>query len=306
MNTPHTSGQISIGEFTIDRILDMVGVPFSLNDMLPGVTEEDVCELSGSLAPGRESVQPSELLLDFGGYLVRGAGLTMLVDAGIGIGKRRLERPAWNKRTSTAFIENLESAGSSVEDIEVVVSTHLHADHLGWNTVLVDGEWVPTFPRARYLLPGSEVQEVMARPEDDRAGHYGSFADSVAPLFTAGVGHRIASDTELVPGITMIAMPGHTSGTSVVKIESNGQIGVICGDIIHHEFQLVHPEWTPRFCADGDRARAVRRQLLEDLADTGGYLFPAHFPPSQVDRLGPVFAQRRHDPAPDAGLNRTP
>jgi len=293
MNVTPTREPLVVGEYTVDRILDVAGMPFALGDMFPSASEEEVHELAGTLDDGRESTRPDELLLDFGGYLVRGAGITMLVDAGIGNGKRRLERPAWNERTSTAFIENLESAGSSVGEVDVIVSTHLHADHLGWNTTLVDGDWVPTFPRATYLLPGSEVEEIMARPEDDRDGHYGSFADSVAPLFTAGVAQLTFSDVELATGVNLVTMPGHTSGTSVVWIESKGRVGVISGDVIHHEFQLVHPEWTTRFCADGDRARAVRCELLQDVADSGALLLPAHFPPSKLDRQGRAFVQRK-------------
>jgi glyoxylase-like metal-dependent hydrolase (beta-lactamase superfamily II) len=293
MNPTPTCEHVVIGEYMVDRILDMVGVPFSTRDILPRASEEEVRGLAGTLDDGRESLQPDVLLLDFAGYLVRGADITLLVDAGVGNSKRRPERPAWNDRASTAFIENLERAGSSVEEVDVVVSTHLHADHLGWNTTLVDGKWVPTFPRARYLFPGSEVREVLARSEDDRGGHYGSFVDSVAPLFAAGVAQMVFSDVELAVGINLISMPGHTGGTSVVRIESNGRIGVISGDVIHHEFQLAHPEWTTRFCADGDRARAVRRELLQNVVDSDAFLFPAHFPPSQLDRQDRGFVQRK-------------
>jgi glyoxylase-like metal-dependent hydrolase (beta-lactamase superfamily II) len=291
-SAPNLSQSMQIGAYSVNRILDMTGVPFALSDVFPGAKESEAHELTSHLESGRsDAQQPNQLLLDFAGYLVRGAGHTILVDTAVGNGKRRKERPAWNNRTSEDFIKNLERAGVTVEDPDLIVTTHLHADHVGWNTVFEDGEWIPTFPGARYLFPGAEVQAIQGRPENDRAGHYGSFEDSVEPLFQASVADLVTGDIELAPGLNLVSMPGHTSGNCVLKISSEGQTGVISGDVIHHEFQLARPDWVTRFCQDGDRAIAVRLELLNYLADTGGYLLPAHFPPSRISRQGAGFVQ---------------
>ncbi|HSH07118.1 MAG TPA: MBL fold metallo-hydrolase, partial [Burkholderiales bacterium] len=178
--------------------------------------------------------------------------------------------------------------GVAPEDIDTVMCTHLHVDHCGWNTRLVDGRWVPTFPNARYLF---------ARPEYEAsaAGNSVVFRESVLPVMEAGQAVLVELDYEIEHGIHFEPTVGHTPGHVAVALASQGARGVMSGDLIHSPLQLAFPEWSPR--ADWDRALSAqtRRRFLEQHADSDTLVMTAHFPqPSmgQVVSAGNAFRFR--------------
>lgn len=211
-------------------------------------------------------------------WLIRSGGQLILVDTGAGNGKERPYAPVYAHH-DTDYLRNLAAAGVSAEDIDVVVNTHLHVDHVGWNTRLENREWVPTFPNARYLMTGEDFQHwnPLERPLPPGDGNQNVFEDSVAPVHRAGLvelwsgSHRIDGD------VVLEAAPGHTPGSAVVRVESGGDGALFLGDILHSPVQLQHPDVNSCFCEDPTLARSTRRRLLAEAAERRLVVVPGHF-----------------------------
>jgi len=178
-------------------------------------------------------------------------------------------------RLQTDFLDHFAAAGYRPEDVDVVLCTHLHVDHVGWNTRLVDGRWVPTFANARYLLGRQEVEHwrSCAAPGDEGL----AFADSVQPLFDAGLVDLVETGHAICPGVSLVPTPGHTPGHVSVKLSSQGQEALITGDMIHHPAQLARPEWACFIDADPDQGIATRRRIFSALAGSGVLVIGTHF-----------------------------
>ncbi|WP_372665942.1 MBL fold metallo-hydrolase [Amycolatopsis kentuckyensis] len=227
--------------------------------------------------------------------VLRSGGRTILVDTGVGNHKERPYSPVWS-HLDTGFLGALAAAGVQPEDVDLVVNTHLHVDHVGWNTRLDGRAWVPTFPNATYLMPRRDFDfwnpANEHRPRLGR-GNQNVFEDSVAPVHEAGLtqlwdgSHRIDADLRLE------LAPGHTPGSSVLHLESGGDRALFVGDLVHTALQIAEPETNSCFCEDPAAARATRRDLLGQAAETGALVFPAHFGghgAAQVKRDGTRFA----------------
>ncbi len=183
----------------------------------------------------------------------------------------------------TDFLERFEAAGFPRESIDVVLCTHLHVDHVGWNTRLVDGRWVPTFPKARYLMEASEIEYWSAnfRDEDDEA----IFADSVRPVIEAGLVDAVTNNHVICPQVRLVSTPGHTPGHVSVMIESQGEQAFITGDMIHNPAQIAHPEWGAYVDYDMAASTATRRKVLAELADGPVKVIGTHFPAPTIGRI---------------------
>ena len=212
-------------------------------------------------------------------WVVRVNGLVVLVDTGIGNDKDRPAQPPFH-RLATDFLSALADAGVRPADVDVVVNTHLHADHVGWNTLLADGSWIPAFPRATYLFPEADYAYFRSDPV---------LADSVQPVIDAGQAvlwrdsYRISDDLVLEPA------PGHTPGSSVLKL---GDEAVFVGDLLHNPAQALEPGCNSMFCLDAEQARASRRRILAWAADRAASVLPTHFLGGQVSRVGNGFEIR--------------
>jgi glyoxylase-like metal-dependent hydrolase (beta-lactamase superfamily II) len=185
------------------------------------------------------------------------------------------------------FMERFLAAGFDPASVDAVVHTHLHADHIGWDTTLHDGAWVPTFPNAAYLYTQAELDWLTDGPhvdDDDRAIH----ADSVAPVIDAGLSRIVALDEDLGGGLRLRPAAGHTPGHTVLWVGTGDTQAVLAGDAIHHQLQCAHPDIAFVSDADSDEAQATRVALLEETAATGALLVPAHFPTAPVGRLAPA------------------
>lgn len=239
--------------------------------LLMGATPEVLAEIPW-LAPKYVSPE-GHLLMAVQAVLVEAPGLKLLVDTCVGNDKpRRMTR---NIGLKTGFLQRLESAGWSREDVTTVVCTHLHIDHIGWNTMLVDGRWLPTFPRARYLMARKEY-EFWARDEEDDE-QVAAMGDSIQPLFDAGLVQLVEPDHVVSPEVRLVPSPGHTPGHVCVAIESQGHRAIITGDMMHHPIQLIDPERHANFDMDKPQGARTRREFVDRVANKNVMIIGSHF-----------------------------
>lgn len=222
-------------------------------------------------------------------FVVRSAGRVVLVDTCLGNDKER-RNPAFH-RLATPFLERLDLVGVRPETVDIVVCTHLHFDHVGWNTRRDDeGNWVPTFPNARYLFSRREWEHWGSRP-----GHAYVVEDSIRPLFEAGLVDLVdlgealeGAELERFPiatEVSLVPTPGHSPGHCSVLIESRGELALITGDLIHHPCQVAHPEWGSPADSDGVRALATRQRVLNWARESGATVVGTHFAAPAAGRV---------------------
>lgn len=239
------------------------------------------------MVPNYYSSQHDRLVISSHSWLIRSQGLTILLDCCSGNHKYRPFNPAFHQ-LNTPFIERLAAAGVHPEQVDIVMCTHLHADHVGWNTCLRDGRWVPTFPNARYVFSRRENdfwQQQVTTVLRENPGRVAVYEDSVLPVIDAGLAQMLDEDHEINRDLLIERAPGHTPGHIVLKIDSKGKRGVCSGDAIHHPIQLYEPHWNTQFCVDQEGARRTRRALLDHCADAPALLFPIHFGKPYVTKV---------------------
>ncbi len=216
--------------------------------------------------------QDGKVIMSVHAFVIESPGHRMVVDTCIGNDKRRAF-PGWNM-LQLPFLADLEKAGFARDSIDRVLCTHLHVDHVGWNTMLAGGKWVPTFPRARYLIGRKEWEHWSKTSEPDTRE---LLDDSVRPVFDAGLADLVESDARITDEIRLEPTPGHTPGHHSVRISSRGQEAVITGDLMHHPVQLAHPEWGSHFDSDFNEAIATRRAFMERYGDQPILVLGTHF-----------------------------
>ncbi len=205
--------------------------------------------------------------------MVRAGDLTVLVDTCIGNDKDRGGRRPFHM-LRTGFLDHLRAAGVAPAAVDVVICTHLHVDHVGWNARLHDGRWVPTFPRARYLFARREWEHWTA---EDEEGTRRIMADSVAPVLDAGLAQLVEMDHRVADGVWLEPTPGHTPGHVSVRLSSDGADAVITGDLMHHPVQVAEPGWESHFDSDVAEARRTRRAFCARYADRPVAVLGTHF-----------------------------
>ncbi|CCD99591.1 putative metallo-beta-lactamase superfamily protein [Bradyrhizobium sp. STM 3809] len=221
------------------------------------------------------------LMLCVQSYVVKTPHHTILIDSCIGNDKPRA-RPVWNMKTDDSYMRALAAAGISVDDIDVVMCTHLHTDHVGWNTRLDNGRWVPTFPNARYVFAQAEYDYWVA--QNDKA-EVPAFADSVLPVVEAQRADIVSDGFVIGDHVRLLPTPGHTPGHVAVAIGKARDEAVFAGDLIHSPLQLAYPELSPKFDVDPKQAAVTRRGFLDRYCDTPTLCCTAHFPSPSAGRI---------------------
>ncbi|WP_051837970.1 MBL fold metallo-hydrolase [Streptomyces sp. NRRL WC-3742] len=271
---PATTATWHLGDIAVHRV-DEIELPRRTGPwLLPDATKE-VLDQAPWLRPDFADAEVPRLASH--SFAVEAGGLRILVDTGIGNAKPRAN-PAWNG-LDTDFMARLAAAGFPPESVDLVITTHLHTDHVGWNTRLDGRDWVPAFPNARYLTSRTEWDHWAAVDLDEARTQM--FRDSVHPVRDAGLYDTVAvpeQGHEVAPGVRLVPAPGHTPGQVAVELCGSDRRAVITGDSIHHPVQLSHPH--VHSCVDADSAQAVRTRagLLDGLADTDALLLGTHFP----------------------------
>jgi glyoxylase-like metal-dependent hydrolase (beta-lactamase superfamily II) len=210
----------------------------------------------------------------------------IVVDTGLGNDKEGRKVPTWNNRKD-AFLETMTSAGFSPDSIDTVLCTHLHVDHVGWNTKLAGGKWVPTFGNARYVFGKTEYEHW--RDYRDEPDKVAVFNDSVKPIVDAGKAELVAGDAMLADEITLIPTPGHSPGHISIHIKSDGEEGLLTGDVAHHPCQMAHLDWSSTADSDPVQSTVTRRELFSRFADTPTLVIGGHFNAGHIRRDGDAF-----------------
>lgn len=278
-----------IGDMTIHRIIEMEMGFTSALEFLPKLTPEVLTENRAWMKSPLALDDEDRLVLCFQSYIVRTGRHTILVDSCVGNHKNRPQRPLWHQKTDTVFMDGLKEVGLTVGDIDFVLCTHLHVDHVGWNTRLENGRWVPTFPNARYLFSKTELDFWL---KENEKAVVDPIADSVIPIVEAKKCDLVSSDHGLSDVVSLIPTPGHTIDHYAVTLGRGGRDAVITGDLIHTPLQARYPDFAMRIDYDPDQGSATRRKFLEQYCDTGTLCCFAHFPsPSRgyVRRWGEGF-----------------
>lgn len=268
-----------IGQVKITRIKELqFPIAYNDNHLLPDATASTVGNIDW-LKPHFVD-DNNQLLLSIHALLVETPTINLIVDTCIGNDKPRAF--IGNQALQTRFLQRLAATGCDREKVSHVVCTHLHVDHVGWNTLLEDGQWVPTFPNAQYLFSQQEYAFWSQSQED---GQQAIMADSVQPVFDAGLAKLVPMDYRLSDEIDLVPSPGHTPGHVSVRIQSENQQAFITGDCIHHPVQMAKPHWCVRFDEDKQAAANMRQSLLASWADTDTLIIGTHFATPTAGRV---------------------
>jgi glyoxylase-like metal-dependent hydrolase (beta-lactamase superfamily II) len=282
-----------LGDVSITRVVEIDRSFYPTASMLPESTPDAVARHHDWIKPHFFDERTGDIGSRIQSYVVRTPGHTVVIDTGVGNDKHRDGSPVWHLRKGS-YLDDLAAVGVKPEDVDHVILTHLHVDHVGWNTRLVDGDWVPTFPRAKYLIVGEEW-EFWQHERRHHAEAAVLLDDSVAPIIDAGRAGLVDATHVIDEYLSFEPWPGHTPGHAAVRLRTNRGEVVFCGDLMHRVVQVAEPQWNSRFCSDGPRAAASRREFIDRHADTGTLICAAHFP--QPGYVVTERGQRRFVPA---------
>lgn len=249
--------------------------------MLPDSTAEAIARHYDWLKPHFFDDAVGDLAARIQSFIVRTPEHTVLIDTGVGNDKRRPDSLAWHQRQGK-YLADLRAAGLAPEDVDLVLCTHLHVDHVGWNTRLERGpggreRWVPTFPKATYVFAGEEWEFWRHESESGREAS-GCIADSVLPVVEAGRARFVSAPCRIDPWLSYEPWVGHTPGHVAVRLRTSAGSAIFAGDLMHRTVQVAEPQWSSKFCYDPARAALTRREFVERHADSGELVLPAHFP----------------------------
>ncbi len=274
------------GSIEVMRIKETLGAAFPPAHLLPDLPAEAIERNLGWLAPNHYDPVKKRFVMGTHTWLLRTQKHVILVDTCIGNHKARPNSPGFDN-LEQPYLERLAQAGFKPEDVDFVLCTHLHVDHVGWNTQLRDGRWVPTFPNAKVLCSKAELASAEAKAKANRPGDddRAVWQDSLLPVLEAGQLLALEGRHAIEDGLLVDPTPGHTPGHVVLRAESAGERMLFAGDICHHPLQVYYPDVNSRFCEDAAGARAMRRRVLADCAESGALFAPAHWGPPHAGRV---------------------
>ena len=272
---------IQIGDVTITSIVERAGPWRKPADMFLDYNEEVAAEHLKTMDPVVFDAASGKMFITYQTFVVRTPKHTILVDTCTGEDKGF---PAPMDFDKTPWLDGFKASGLKFDDVDYVFCTHLHIDHCGWNTVLRDGRWVPTFPKAKYVFHKREYDAwEAANAAGDPRGNV--FRMNCLPIVEAGQALLVDDDYSLDDLVTLSPTPGHSPHHCCVNIFSKGQRAVVTGDMMHHALQCREPEWSTVFCTDPKQAARSRCGFLASVADTDTIILPIHFPSPTAGRI---------------------
>lgn len=263
---------VTIGDITVSRIEELIWT-ISPRFLFPQLTYADFEPHRHWLVP-HFSTDDLKMHLSIHTFVVRTPHHTILIDTCIGNDRKR-DIPLWD-HMRTDYLDKLAAAGVTPDAVDYVFCTHMHVDHVGWNTKLENGQWVPTFPNATYLFHRKEWEFWKHTEQENQAE---VVQDSLLPIINAGLAVMVEADHVIEDGIRLIPTPGHTPGHCSVLLSSHGSEAIITGDMIHHPSQIAEPHWVTRACIDRDLAIKTRTEFVHKYADTETLILGTHFAP---------------------------
>ncbi|MEP4378530.1 MAG: MBL fold metallo-hydrolase [Alphaproteobacteria bacterium] len=274
---------LTIGEYSVKSVHENTGAYITPADMFPTAAPEAVAAHLDWMAPTYFDIISGKLKLTFQSFILQTPRHNILIDTCVGEDKERANPDFHMKKWP--WMDNLKALGLTPADIDIVMCTHLHPDHVGWNTQLRDGRWVPTFPNAKYVFARDEYAhwEAESAQGSERVGL--TFIDSVLPVMEAGQAVLVDHDHQIEDGIWLEPTPGHSPGHVIVNVESNGERGAFIGDLMHHPVQVPHPEWSTCFCWDMEMSAASRTAFVDTHTDAGTLVVPVHFAGTTAGRI---------------------
>jgi glyoxylase-like metal-dependent hydrolase (beta-lactamase superfamily II) len=281
-----TSATLTFGDVTVTRAVESVGsVGMTPEQFLPGTAPAAWQDHEALLRPHHlesngDGVLDSTARVAFQSWVFRSGGKVVLFETAIGDDKDRPDVPSWS-HLKTGFLDRLAATGIRPENVDIVVNSHLHADHIGWNTRLVDGVWVPTFPNARYLMPQDDLDFWDPERGADTImgpGAHLAWADSIQPVLDAGQVTAWRGIHRIDENLTLEAAPGHTPGSAMLRVTSGDAEALFIGDTIHSPAQVHDHHTSSCFCEDPATAEATRIRVFGEAADKGLLMFPSHTP----------------------------
>jgi glyoxylase-like metal-dependent hydrolase (beta-lactamase superfamily II) len=268
-----------IGDVTITKIIEIESTEKG-TWIVPALNAENLARPELAWCRPHFARDDGRVHLSVHALVIESQGRRIMVDTCVGNDKT-LSVPNWNKRQGP-FLTDLAAAGFAADSIDTVLCTHLHVDHVGWNTRLVDGKWVPTFPNARYLWHRAEYEFWSTSEPNDFAD---VVQESVLPVYEAGLVDLVAADHAVTDEVRLEPTPGHTPGHVSVHVTSRGAEAVITGDLMHHPAQCAHPEWRANVDSDGAEAERTRRDFLARYADRPVLVIGTHFASPTAGRI---------------------
>ncbi len=276
--------QWRVGKVKVTKIVEIESIG-GTQFILPQATADEVQKLPW-LAPEYANDQ-GRLKMTIHSLIVETPTHRMVVDTGLGNGKQGRKAAAWNG-LDTPFLQTMTDAGYPPESIDLVLCTHLHVDHVGWNTRLIGDRWMPTFTNARYLFGQTEYAH-WSTHRDDPSHPPAPFDNSVKPIVDAGLADLVGSDYRVCEEITLIPTPGHSPGHVGVLIQSDGEQMLLSGDVAHHPVQMAHLDWSSTADHAPAQAADTRRELFSQFADTPTRVIGGHFSGGRIVRDGDAF-----------------
>jgi glyoxylase-like metal-dependent hydrolase (beta-lactamase superfamily II) len=270
-----------VGRFRIRNLVE-TDASAAVQEIISQATPQAIADIAW-LTP-RYADSQGKLKAVVQSFLVSDDVHRIVIDTCVGNDKGREPLDAFD-HLQTDFLGRLSRLGWEPEAVTHVVCTHLHFDHVGWNTRRVRDEWRPTFPNARYVFCSPEFDYWRAFPEQEIEAQHGGIRDSVLPIVEAGLATYVEPDGIIVTGVTFLPTPGHTPGHCSVSIASNGERAIITGDVMHHPCQIAQPTWSTRSDYDPDLARESRQRLLASVVDTDTLVIGSHFAPPTAGRI---------------------
>jgi len=293
----HPNRIYQIGDVTVTKIEEMRLNVAPPSFMYPNWNQEELAPNWPWLTPSNMDATTGNLIQSIHAWLVQTKHHTILIDTGSGNDKERPQNPIFH-HLNNPFLQRLAAAGVTPSDVDFVLHTHLHVDHVGWNTQLVNGQWVATFPNARHVFSKAE-EDYYSSPESHNEVNVpslGVYEDSVAPIIANGQAERIGNDGgEYLDNFIFRPTKGHSIGHMSIELRSNDKLALFSGDVMHHPLQVVHPEWNSVFCEWQVEALTSRRWILEHAAEHKLPLFTPHFAETSVGyvtRSGDQFQWR--------------
>lgn len=266
---------IKIGDITIDWVNELF--VYDPPELFAEMTSAELDAQRGWLDPDYYTDEKG-FYVGILSWIVRTPTRRILIDTGVGNGKTRPLSPRFGG-LNNPFLERLADKEITPDNLDLLILTHLHLDHVGWNTILEGDNWVPTFPKVRHIV--SETELAHRDPERGAAARppatWQVYMDSVKPLVDAGLIDTVKGDEDLGEGLSLVRLPGHSPGQMGIRVTSEGEHAMFIADVLHQPIQVHYPHWNSRYCEDQETARITRAKVLAEAAENGTLLLPAHF-----------------------------